>query len=270
MRLNWPGFVSADRRVYVDGPAAGCVVDRAVPRPVSRPFDFRLGIGVPLLFMALLLVLDPAAVDFHLANLFYRSGTGFIGRHNFWLEDILHHRAKHVVIAGGAVLIATFLYSLTPRGPRHWRRPLGYLVLAIGLSTGVVTPLKALTQVQCPWSLREYGGAESYTRLLEARPPAFKPGRCWPGGHAATGFSLLALYFVLRDRRPRRARLALAFALGLGGIFALGRIVQGAHFLSHNLWTLLLDWLICVVCYRWVLWGPGQSLSSGHTDRSGA
>ena len=43
-------------------------------------------------------------------------------------------------------------------------------------------------------------------------------------------------------------------ALGAGAVFSVGRMMQGAHFLSHNLWTLLFDWTICVLCYRWVLY----------------
>ncbi len=58
----------------------------------SRYFDFRLAIGIPLGLMALLLLLDPSGVDFALAELFYEPGQGFIGRHSFWLEDILHDR----------------------------------------------------------------------------------------------------------------------------------------------------------------------------------
>jgi membrane-associated PAP2 superfamily phosphatase len=59
----------------------------------------------------------------------------------------------------------------------------------------VVTPLKALTAVHCPWSLSEFGGTEQFSSLLEKRAPTEKPGRCWPGGHASAGFSLLALFF---------------------------------------------------------------------------
>jgi membrane-associated PAP2 superfamily phosphatase len=33
-----------------------------------------------------------------------------------------------------------------------------------------------------------------------------------------------------------------------------GRVMQGAHFLSHNLWTLLIDWMLCLACYRLVLY----------------
>lgn len=226
--------------------------DRAVA--ASRYFDFRLGLGIPLALMALLLMFDPSGLDFAIEQLFYQPGQGFIGRHSFWLEDILHDRAKQLVIGFAGLAIIGFVISLLPTRFRVWRRSLGYLVLALGLSTSIVTPLKAFTAVQCPWSLTEFGGAESFSPLLSARAPTDKPGRCWPGGHASSGFSLLALFFLLRDKRPRMARAALVFALGLGAVFSLGRMMQGAHFLSHNLWTLLFDWTICLLCYRWVLY----------------
>ena len=220
----------------------------------SRYFNFTLALSIPLALMALLLLIDPSPLDFALERLFYQPGDGFIGRHSFWLEDILHDRAKQAVIAVGILAIAGFLLSLLPTRLRQWRRPLGYLVLALGLSTSVVTPLKTLTGMHCPWSLTEFGGHEQFTPLLAERAPTANPGRCWPGGHASAGFSLIALFFVLRDRKPRAARAALIFALGLGAVFSLGRMAQGAHFLSHNLWTLLIDWVICLVTYRLVLY----------------
>lgn len=232
----------------------------AAPAPsITRYFDFRLGLGIPLALMALLLLLDPSGVDFALEHLFYEPGLGFIGRHNFWLEDILHDRAKQAVIAIGVLAIAGFLLSLLLAKWRAWRRPLGYLVLSLAISTSIVTPLKKLTAVQCPWSLSEFGGTETFSPLLGERAATDNPGRCWPGGHASAGFSLIALFFALRDRRPRTARIALAVALGLGTLFSIGRMMQGAHFLSHNLWTLLFDWLICTLCYRWLLYRPAPS-----------
>ncbi|QNG99401.1 phosphatase PAP2 family protein [Pseudomonas sediminis] len=239
----------------------------------SRYFDFRLALGIPLLLMVLLLVIDPSPVDFSLAHLFYEPGLGFIGRRSFWLEDILHDRAKQAVIVLGVLAIAGFALSLLPTRLRAWRRQLGYLVLALGLSTSVVTPLKTLTGMHCPWSLSEFGGQEQFTPLLAERAPTANPGRCWPGGHASAGFSLLALFFALRDRRPRAARIALVVALGLGSLFSLGRMLQGAHFLSHNLWTLLIDWVICALTYRWLLYRaplaqrPFQETAWGETCR---
>lgn len=228
----------------------------ALPLRASRPFDFRLALGIPFLLMGLLLLLDPTAVDFALARLFYVPGVGFIGRRSYWLEDILHDRAKQAVILLSVLFVAGFLASLFFPKLREWRRSLGCVVLSMALTTSIVTPLKMVTAVHCPWSLSEFGGSETYTPLLSARAETLKPGLCWPGGHASTGFSLLALFFFLRDRYPHGARIALGFALGLGTVFSLGRMMQGAHFLSHNIWTLFFDWVICVLCYRWVLYRP--------------
>lgn len=221
---------------------------------VSRRFDFRLGLGIPFALMALLLVLDPTELDFSLTRLFYAPESGFVGRHSYWLENILHNRAKQAVIVLAALALAGFLASLLTPWLRAWRRQLGYLLLAMTLSTSIVTPLKSVTAVHCPWSLSEFGGDQIHTPLLAPRAPTSKPGRCWPGGHASAGFSLLALYFALRDRRPRAARIALGVALGLGTLFSVGRTMQGAHFMSHNVWTLLFDWTICALCYRWILY----------------
>jgi len=222
--------------------------------PRSRLFDFRIGLAVPIGLMALLLVFEPSNIDFLLSQLFYTPESGFFARRSVWFEDILHDRAKQAVIVLAFATLGGFLLSLVFSRLRPWRRQLGYVVVALALSTAIVSPLKTLTAVHCPWDLAEFGGEEIYTSLLDKRAPTEKPGRCWPGGHASAGFSLLALYFALRDRHPRAARSALIFALALGSLFSFGRIVQGAHFLSHNLWTLLFDWTICVLCYRWLLY----------------
>ncbi|BAP45625.1 PA-phosphatase-like phosphoesterase [Pseudomonas sp. StFLB209] len=236
--------------------------------PVSRPFNFRLAMGLPIGLMLLLLIFDPTALDYFLARLFYIPGEGFIGAHSYWLETILHDRAKQLVIAMALGFAVAFALSWKVAALRPWRRTLGYIVLAMGLSTAVITPLKNLTQVQCPWSLSDFGGVETHTPLLSHRAPSLKPGLCWPGGHAATGFSLLALFFALRDRKPGAARVALVFAIALGALFSLGRMMQGAHFLSHNLWTLLIDWLICLGCYRWLLYRPQRTVARAGTALS--
>lgn len=195
-------------------------------------------------------------LDLALANLMYDPGAGFIGRHSWFLENILHDRVKQLVIA---ISVLGLLVSIAGLFHRPWRalsKPLAYVFLAMSLAASIVTPLKALTAVQCPWSLAQFGGEETYSSLLSPRPPTEHPGRCWPGGHASSGFVLFALFFALRDRKPRLARYALAFAFAMGCLLSLSRMLQGAHFLSHNLWTMLFDWLICLGLYRLMLYRP--------------
>ncbi len=225
----------------------------------SRPLRTWLALGLPLALIVLLLVFEPTRLDFALSDLFYQPGVGFSGGHSAFLEDFLHDRAKQGVIVIGVLAIAGLLSSWLYRPWAALRRPFGYLVLAMALSTAIVNPVKTLTGVHCPWSLTQYGGEETYSPLLGERAPVVdKAGRCWPGGHASSGFTLFALYFVLRDRKPRLARAALLFALSLGTLFSVGRVMQGAHFLSHNVWTALFDWMICLGFYRLILYRQTQ------------
>ncbi|WP_460088360.1 phosphatase PAP2 family protein [Pseudomonas sp. H1_B04] len=226
-------------------------------RPASRPLNFWVALGLPAVVAATLVLLELTTLDMDVAKLFYDPmAGGFIGRHSFFLEDILHDRAKEAVIVFSVLAILGFISSFFITRLKPFKRELGCLVLSLALATSFVTPMKAVTAVQCPWSLKEFGGKETYSELLSPRPATDKPGRCWPGGHAATGFTLFALFFVLRDRRPRLARQALIFAFTLGTVFSLGRMMQGAHFFSHNVWTAVFCWLISLGGYYYILYRP--------------
>jgi membrane-associated PAP2 superfamily phosphatase len=226
------------------------------PQLHSRPLRMWLCFALPLGLIALLLAFPPTTLDFAISHLFYTADTGFAGKHSFWLEDILHERAKQAVITLVAFAVLGLLVSLVYK-PWHWLRlPLGYVVLSVSICTAIITPLKVVTGVQCPWDLSEFGGKESYSPLLSSREPTTHPGKCWPAGHSSSGFTFFALYFLFRDQRPRLAKAALAFALTLGTIVSIGRIMQGAHFLSHTLWTALFDWMIALGCYYFLLYRP--------------
>ena len=229
-------------------------------RPASRPLNLWIALGLPAVVAVILVLLELTTLDMDLAKLFYDPmAGGFIGRHSFFLEDILHDRAKEVVIVFSVLAILGFIGTFFIARLKPLKRELGCLVLSLALATSFVTPMKAVTAVQCPWSLKEFGGQETYSELLSPRPATDKPGRCWPGGHAATGFTLFALFFVLRDRRPRLARRALILAFTLGTVFSLGRMMQGAHFFSHNVWTAVFCWLICLGCYYYILYRPAST-----------
>ncbi|MFJ3075731.1 MULTISPECIES: phosphatase PAP2 family protein [Pseudomonas] len=224
-----------------------------------RPINYWLYLGIPLATAVALILLELTSVDMDVANLFFdRTAGEFIGRHSYLLENILHDRVKEVVILLGLLSVAAFAASFYWKRLYGWRRELGCLVLALGLSTAFVTPLKKVTQVQCPWSLTQFGGKETYSKLLEPRPATNKPGMCWPGGHAATGFCLFGLFFMLRDRRPRLARVAFGVALVAGSVLSVSRMMQGAHFLSHNIWTAVFCWLIGLGSYYLILYRRGM------------
>jgi membrane-associated PAP2 superfamily phosphatase len=110
--------------------------------------------------------------------------------------------------------------------------------------------MKSWTHVDCPWDLVGFGGTRSYHDLLAALPAHASPGRCFPAGHASAGYAWLALFFFLGDTRPSLRWKGFAVGLGAGVVFGIAQQLRGAHFASHDLWTLMLCWLVAVLLHR--------------------
>jgi membrane-associated PAP2 superfamily phosphatase len=63
----------------------------------------------------------------------------------------------------------------------------------------------------------------------------------------------MSLYFVFRRRRPRLALAWLGGGFLYGFGLGFGRVVQGAHFVSHNLWAALICWGVALLLYELIL-----------------
>ncbi|MCF8719746.1 phosphatase PAP2 family protein [Nitrospina gracilis] len=216
---------------------------------------YRVHAGVPfLLALFLFVVFEFTHLDLTVENWFFDSATGqFPLRHVWFFKVFMHRWVKYVIVAVGVVVGVCLLLSLKlPQFRRHWRVFL-FLGLCLGLGPAAVAGLKAATNMHCPYDLQMYGGTFPYVRLFEWAPEGMRRGRCWPAGHASGGFALMGFYFIWWRSRPRWAHAALAFGLVYGFAMGIGRMVQGAHFLSHNFWSALVCWLVALLCYRILL-----------------
>lgn len=224
-------------------------------RVSSRPLNLWVCLGLPAITVILLLVFETTDLDMVIAKLAYNPTSGWLGSNSYFLEDILHDRAKQALIVIRVICLLALVAAFFVPRLKSWKRELAYATIAMLLTPNYVMPVKLATQVQCPWSLTEFGGTEPYSKVFEHRPaPVAETGKCWPGGHAATGFSLFALFFMFRDRRPRLARAALILTFAAGTLFSVSRMLQGAHFLSHNIWTAVFCWLLCLASYYAILY----------------
>ena len=122
-------------------------------------------------------------------------------------------------------------------------------MLAVALGTGVVSLLKSLTNMDCPWDLARYGGSREFIGLFATRPAVMPRGVCFPGGHSSAGFAWVSLYFVALMMRPAWRWRGLAVGLLAGGLFGVSQQLRGAHFLSHDLWTLATCWAVSLGLY---------------------
>jgi membrane-associated PAP2 superfamily phosphatase len=129
------------------------------------------------------------------------------------------------------------------------RRDFLFVVFAFAICTGVIHFLKAHTSVYCPIETTLYGGklphVEWYNNFKLFREAG--DGRCWPGGHASGGFTMLALYFVARRYRWRYSKALMYGALLLGFVYGTTRVLQGWHYMSHTFWAGIFVWLACLL-----------------------
>jgi membrane-associated PAP2 superfamily phosphatase len=165
----------------------------------------------------------------------------------------MHRWAKYLLLVVALIVLAGFAASFFRPGWRPQRRRMLFVFLAMVLGSGMVGLLKQTTNRHCPYDLDIYGGYAPYKKLLEPAASGIRPGECWPGGHASGGFGLMAFYFLWRRSRPRLAWAGLVTGLAYGSALGAGRMIQGAHFLSHNLWSALICWFVALLLYELLL-----------------
>jgi membrane-associated PAP2 superfamily phosphatase len=204
---------------------------------------------------ATLLALTP--LDEHIARaVFYDSASAqWIGSRSWVINELLHTGGRWAIRAIVAIALAFLAATFVRRDWRAYRRPAAFFAISTILSMGLVGVLKNLTNVDCPWDLIPFGGRFPYVELFADRPDALRAGRCFPAAHASSGYALLALYFVFRERHAPLAKLGLALGLLTGLTFGLVQQARGAHFVSHDLWSAFLVWTVTVSVYAFAFRG---------------
>ncbi|MNQ31569.1 PAP2 superfamily protein [compost metagenome] len=234
-----------------------------------------VNLGIPLLCAAAVFVMfDMTHIDIAFSNLFFDPLTQTFPIDHIRLFEKITHKWTRVIPDWTAevALIGALLSFVWPRfntqkHPRlggflertkvasvlrfttDHRRDFWFVVLAFALCTGVIHFLKAHTSVYCPIETTLYGGKIAHMEWFN-NFQLFKEagdGRCWPGGHASGGFTLLALYFVARRYQWRYSQAILWGSLLLGFIFGTTRVLQGWHYMSHTFWAGIFVWLTCLL-----------------------
>lgn len=238
--------------------------------PTSSPqVEFDRGFRRRFLWLPLLLFVVVAApfeftdLDLVLSDPFYDfAAKRWPEQEAFWSAVVVHKGGKFFVWGLGSVPALVLLASFRVRAWARFRRVCLYTIACFGGTPMVVAILKVLTNRDCPWNMTRYGGKVVWTRLFEAGPElaeGVRRGACFPAAHAATGFGVIALYFAARACGVRRAWLWALPGVGLGLLFGYGQQVRGAHFASHNVWSLAVGWFLALGLYR--LFGGRARLS---------
>ena len=205
-------------------------------------------VWIPLgVFVVLAVLLESTRVDVWLADAIYRwEGGAWSWRRDPIVRDLFHDDAKRLIgfTYGGLVLACVASFWTERLGAYRWG--FVYLVVAVAGSTLLVALLKDVTHVNCPWSVDRYGGEVPYLSTWREVLHHGPSGRCFPSGHAGSGYALVASYFFCRRFAPRWRWVALGTAIGLGAAFGVAQQLRGAHYLSHDVWALALCWFTAV------------------------
>lgn len=207
---------------------------------------------VPLLvFVVVSSVLAFTRIDVEIARalFFDPSRMQWIAAHSGMVDALVHEGGRTLGRSILAVAVAFWIVACLRRDLQQLRRPAAYFVLASLLSIGTVGLLKAVTNVDCPWDLAEFGGRFPFISLFAHRSELWHRGHCFPAVHAGSGYALLTLFFVFRERHPTLARWGLAVGTGAGLLFGIAQQARGAHFLSHDVWSAFLVWTIALSIY---------------------
>ncbi|PXX58865.1 Membrane-associated enzyme, PAP2 (acid phosphatase) superfamily [Pseudomonas sp. LAMO17WK12:I10] len=236
---------------------------------------YKWNLGLPLLCAALVfLMFDMTRIDIAFSDLFFDPlSQTFPLDHSHLFEKITHKWARIIPNWTGELaligLLLSFVWPLFKgarfgRGKallerlrvapvlrftaRH-RRDLLFVVVAFALCTGAIHYLKGHTSVYCPVETTQYAGKIEHKEWYENFEllKTAGDGRCWPGGHASGGFTLLALYFVARRYRWRHAKALLYGSLLLGFVYGTTRVLQGWHYMSHTFWAGIVVWITCLL-----------------------
>ncbi|MCF3648389.1 phosphatase PAP2 family protein [Synoicihabitans lomoniglobus] len=205
--------------------------------------------------LALTLALSElTSIDIRVQDWFFNeeTGTWLIGRRDPIPRALFYNGPKYVIILLGVTLLTLLLGR--PSWRERWhvtRKGLGVVLLTLAIVPALIGQIKATTGVYCPWDIRRYGGPAPYVRVFEMHPENDRPpykGRGFPAGHASGGFALVGLAALTQTRRQYYA--AIALALGLGWVMGIYQFAKGAHYVSHNLVTMWITWLVYVPIQR--------------------
>ncbi|ENU58722.1 phosphatase PAP2 family protein [Acinetobacter guillouiae] len=216
-----------------------------MPYSDSHKFFIKNSLLLGILFLILFLVFPVGgAIDMYFIQPWIDSTGHFPLKDNWFLIEINHKLLKHIVIAFYIAVFISWIASFKVAKLKAYQWQLSYLFIVSVLSTALIGILKSHSAHACPWSMTEQ------TALGYVWDFSASNGRCFPGGHASTGFSLLTGFFVFRRSNSKVAYFFLVLGLALGLITGWGQIMRGAHFLSHNLWTGWIIFTFNVIVYR--------------------
>lgn len=204
----------------------------------------------PLALLVLAVFVEYAGVDLWLSAHFYDPrGHVWPLKHHWLTSGVLHVGGQYLDKAVGLAWFVVFVSSFYNQQVQPFRKVLVFFFCAAGAGPLVVGLLKHLTHIYTPWDLQIFHGSHPYIRLFDPVPTGATIGSAFPAGHASGGYAFMCLYFVLLRSKPAYRFHGLFLGVVLGFIYGVGQQLRGAHFFSHDIFSLVICWYASLAVY---------------------
>lgn len=219
-----------------------------------NPSKFLVGhFLMPLVALIVIaIVITVADLDRTVADYFYLLQGHSWAWKDTWIAEVLFHRgARALSLILALVLLASAIASYFSRWLGVHKKPLFYLFFATSGSSFLINFFKSSLAVSCPWEFERYGGNLIYSNVVEQL--FLRNGsECFPAGHASAGYAWISCYFFGLYYQSKWRKAGLIAPLLAGLVLGFVQQIRGAHFISHDVFTLALCWffslgLFCVL-----------------------
>lgn len=205
---------------------------------------------LPLILLLLGIVLEYSGFDLWWITHFFDEPTQSWPYRNHWLfNTVIHDWGKKIDILAGIVWMSVFTLSFYLDILKKHKKIMLYILSAAIAGPLIVGAGKQITHIYTPWDLTLFSGTMPYIRLFDPVPNGLPIGEAFPSGHASGGFAFFSLYFAFRHLGSPLRIYGLLFGLFLGLIFGIGQQIRGAHFPSHDLYSMVICWYAAMIFY---------------------
>ena len=197
----------------------------------------------------LLIVVKSFNIDFVLADQIYQL-TNWDLKYAFWTETIMHKGARYLVIVIFLFLIYSLFEMYRNQADKQNIYDLTVVLISVVLCVASIAILKQIFDADCPWDLLRYGGDKPFFSLFEYSETSLTSKHCFPASHAGIGYSGIVFFYYLKVNNHHLKKKALLFGVILGGVFGVVQQLRGAHFISHDISSLLVCMIILTGVYK--------------------
>ena len=227
-----------------------CEFDRFITTHFIIPF---------LLFVLIFSSLEFTMLDVRISQHFYDPLNKEWPLLHHWLtETVLHDWGQILSFGMGTLVLIAFLLSWFMASLRPFSKLLAFLFVASITGPVLIAVLKNTTHIYCPWDLTLFGGDKPYIRLFDYASYPLTVGHCFPAAHAGGGYAFISLYFFLLLVKPEYRYYGLAAGILIGIIFGVTQQMRGAHFLSHDVFSLAVCWFSSLLLFGVFFWREVQ------------